>query len=251
MAKVFLGVTLGASLLNNAAKRGLVPQGLDRLRPDDPRQAELEGMDTSPLVDYAAGNPEECCAELNTLAKAARRWDALFSDDVRISLYASDTGQGRLVAKVLEKAACKVLRARTCSASVREIKGLGREAEFQEALLGLAAAIKEDFSKARGEGRLAYLIASGGFKPESTFAVIAAYIAGANGIFYVHETFQKLVEFPMLPLQVKEVVARYSRGEADEHMLVAELGLDVHHLEEVGLLAAPDRRLNPLIAALI
>lgn len=244
-------MTVGASLLSNAAKRGLVPQGLDRLKPGDPKLEVLEKIDARPLVEYAAGNPEECCAELNTVVKAARRWEKLFSEDVAASIYASDTEQGRFISKILREALCRVLNARSCTAAVKVVEGLGAEEEFKTALLRLAAAIRSDFTAARREGRLAYLVASGGFKPESTFAVIAAYIAGANGIFYVHESFQKLVDLPMLPLQIKDAVVKYAEGRADEYALARELGLDVGHLEEVGLLKGRERKLDELIQALI
>ncbi|MEM4650566.1 MAG: putative CRISPR-associated protein [Pyrobaculum sp.] len=53
--------------------------------------------------------------------------------------------------------------------------------------------------KARREERLTYVVATGGFKPESTFAVIAAYLAGAHGAVYIHETFKDVVELPIPP----------------------------------------------------
>ncbi len=251
MTPVFFGVTVGASLVANASKKGLLPEGLDKLRPDDPRQEELRRAPREPLIEYAAQNPRECCAELNTIAAVLEKWPWMGSD-LRFSLYASDTGQGVLAADVIGAAICRVARGK-CGGSVKVVKGLGREEEFGRSLLELAAAIKEDFAAARREGRLAYLIASGGFKPESTFAVLAAYLAGAVGVFYIHETFRKLVELPMIPLQLKGVVVEFARGNVDEHALARELGLDVQHLEAVGLLISEGgaRRLNPLIERLL
>jgi hypothetical protein len=72
--------------------------------------------------------------------------------------------------------------------------------------------------RARKEGRLTYVVAtqrhrgccatlrrrqeadlrSGGYKPESTFAVTAVYVAGAHGVVYVHETFKDVVELPII-----------------------------------------------------
>ena len=109
-----------------------------------------------------------------------------------------------------------------------------------------------DVKRARQEGRLAYVVARGGFKPESTFAVIAAYLAGANGVVYIHETFRDVVELPMLPLQLDEALAKFARGETDEYALAAKFGIDIHHLEGVGLLKKADgRALDDLITALL
>ncbi|ABP50687.1 MULTISPECIES: putative CRISPR-associated protein [Pyrobaculum] len=256
MRPVFFGITVGASLLTNAAKRGLLPEGLDRLRPDDPRQAELDKAPRGALVEYAALNPRECCAELNTVAAVLERWSWM-AVDLSFVLYASDTGQGRLAAEVIKEALCRVAsgfwRGGRCGGRVRVVEGLGWEDKFGEALLRLATAIREDFSEARREGRMPYIVATGGFKPESTFAVVAAYAAGAVGVFYIHETFRRLVELPMVPLQLHGAVAKFARGEADEHRLARELGLDVQHLEAVGLLVEEGgaRRLNPLLERLL
>jgi hypothetical protein len=40
----------------------------------------------------------------------------------------------------------------------------------------------------------------------------------------------------MLPLQLREVLARFARGEADEHDVARHLRMDIHHLEGIKLL---------------
>ncbi len=51
--------------------------------------------------------------------------------------------------------------------------------DFHKGLLQLALAVDNDVRRARRE--TTYVVATGGFKPESTFAVIAAYLAEAHG----------------------------------------------------------------------
>jgi CRISPR/Cas system-associated protein Csm6 len=114
------------------------------------------------------------------------------------------------------------------------VEGLGRD--FYGGLLRLAQVVKSDVVEARRGGRLPYVVATGGYKPESTFAVIAAYIAGAVGVMYVHESFQEVVMLPMVPLQLREELRRYARGEASDAELVRALGVDLQHLREVGVL---------------
>ena len=87
--------------------------------------------------------------------------------------------------------------------------------------------------RARREGRLTYVVATGGYKPESTFAVIAAYLAGAHGAVYIHETFKDVVELPILPLQLEETLAKLAMREADEHDVAHHLGMDIHHLKGI------------------
>ncbi|MFZ8807373.1 MAG: putative CRISPR-associated protein [Pyrobaculum sp.] len=90
-----------------------------------------------------------------------------------------------------------------------------------------------DVKRPRGEGRLTYVVATGGYKPESTFAVTAAYVAGAHGVVYVHETFKDVVELPILPLQLEETLAKFASREADEHDVARHQGMDIHHLKGI------------------
>ncbi|RFA95576.1 putative CRISPR-associated protein [Pyrobaculum aerophilum] len=232
--KVFLGLTVGVSLLSNAARKGLIDASLAVLSPEDPRQGVFNSLSPDPFVKFAVEEPERCCAELNTVVKAARRWDRLFTGDVKAVFYSSDTAQGKFVASVLERSLCRVLRARQCVAGVKVAEGLGRD--FYGGLLKLAHLVKTDVYEARREGRLPYIVATGGYKPESTFAVIAAYIAGALGVFYIHESFNDVVMLPMVPLQLREELRRFAAGQATEAELVKALGVDVVHLREVGVL---------------
>ncbi|MEL9991511.1 MAG: putative CRISPR-associated protein [Thermoproteus sp.] len=220
MVGVFLGVTVGVSLLQNASRAGVLsgPAG--------------EGS-AGALRDFALSNPAAASAELNTLLGVKRRWPALFGD-VRVVFYATDTSEGRLVASVLEGVACGVLGAARCEAGSRVVEGFG--VDFERGLLNLAVAVAGDVKRARGEGRLPYVVATGGFKPESTFAVLAGYLAGAAGAFYMHESFREVVALPYIPIALHPALAAFARGEGDVHDLARGLGWDVYHLEGVGLL---------------
>ncbi len=229
MVGVFLAITVGTSLLVNAARRGVPREG---------------------LVDYAVSAPEEACAEFNTVVKFARKYPALFGD-VYAAFYATDTDDGRTAGAVLREGFCRVVRAGGCRSELKVVPGLG--VDFNAGLLALAREVGLDVKRARREGRLAYVVATGGFKPESTFAVIAAYLAGAHGVVYVHESFRDVVQLPMVPLQLDEILVKFDRGEVDEYAVARRLGLDVQHLEAVGLLTERDtqRALNSLLRELL
>lgn len=93
-------------------------------------------------------------------------WLALFSRPA-VALCATDTDD----------------RKRTqAKPQIRVVQRLERD--FEKDLLNLAKEVARDVRATRAGGALAYVIATGGFKPESTYAVIAAYLAGANGVAY-------------------------------------------------------------------
>ncbi|ACB39392.1 putative CRISPR-associated protein [Pyrobaculum neutrophilum] len=219
MRPVFFAVTVGISLLVNAQRDG-----------------------ARDIVEYAVQNPRRASAELNTLLSLRERWPALFSRPAA-ALYATDTDDGRRAAEALAQAVERLIQVK---AQVKVIQQLGKD--FEKGLLNLAKEVARDVRTARAGGALAYVVATGGFKPESTYA--AAYLAGANGVAYIHETFREAVLLPMTPLDVADAVKKFHRGEIDEGLLARALGLDVQHLEAIGLLT-PDRALNPLLAELL
>ncbi len=243
----FLAVTVGTSLLNNAATRkGLIPRDWAMLAPDDPRQDDVAAAPVEPLLSYALAEPEECCAELNTVVKFKRRFPAFLSG-VRATLYATDTGQGRLCGEVLRRAFCHVVGGE-CSVELSVVEGFGRD--FPAGLLGLAKAIAADIREARRRGEYPYVVATGGYKPESTFAVLAAYMAGALGAVYVHESFRDVVLLPFLPLELHGALREYAEGRITEAELARRLGVDPLHLVGIGLIDEKGE-LNPIVATLL
>lgn len=230
-----MGVTVGVSLLQNASRAGVDVKG--------PGAAER-------LRGFVSSNPAGASAELNTLLGVKRRWPGLFGD-VEVVFYASDTEDGRLVASVLEGAVCGVLEAGRCAAGSKVVEGLG--VDFERGLLNLAVAVAGDVKRARGSGRLPYVVATGGFKPESTFAVLAGYLAGAAGAFYMHETFRDVVALPYVPLAPHPALSAFVEGGLDAYGLARALGWDVHHLEGIGLLerSGSSWRLSRLLEELL
>jgi len=103
MLGVFLAITVGTSILTNAARKGV------------PRER---------LVEYAVSAPEEASAEFNTVVKFARRYPALFND-VYAVLYATDTEDGKAAGEALREGLCRVIPAKSCKAELKVIPGLG------------------------------------------------------------------------------------------------------------------------------
>ncbi|MGC9069071.1 MAG: putative CRISPR-associated protein, partial [Thermoprotei archaeon] len=56
------------------------------------------------------------------------------------------------------------------------------------------------------QGYKVYINATAGYKPETTFVVIAAMLTlkVVPTIYYIHEAFKKTIELPMLPLKIDD-----------------------------------------------
>jgi putative CRISPR-associated protein (TIGR02619 family) len=214
--KVTLLITCGASLLTNALKDTkssdkLRKYGLDKIMSMDIGSREYEKVKDyaykghevfQALLDYIKADSIKASAELNTLELFLRQHNLLYND-VKIYLYRSDTSVGLLIANVLEH----YLQEKGSIVSTIEVKGFGTAktlAEFQEGMVDLMTKIIRVTKgiKANNSKGKVYVLASGGFKPETTAAVIAALLAQADGIYYVYEHNRELVEIPAIPLAI-------------------------------------------------
>ncbi|MEM3734950.1 MAG: putative CRISPR-associated protein, partial [Nitrososphaerales archaeon] len=147
-------------------------------------------------------------------------------------LYATDTGTGLFCARILKA------HLEDKGYRVREpitLKGFGLGYDFfEEALTSVMDTVAKTVSKAEGK---VYLNATGGFKPETTFAVIAALLYGVRAVYYVHESFQDVVILPAPPLQID---SKYLNGlkqigveGKQKYVLMDLLGWDEHKINEL------------------
>ncbi|ALL01389.1 putative CRISPR-associated protein [Pyrodictium delaneyi] len=145
------------------------------------------------LVLYA--EPYTASAELN-----AARWrlgsPPRCPGGVFFVLYASDTIAGQLAAEILRG----YLEDIGCRARVEVVKGLGQE--LWEGIAELARRIICHTDCLAARGCRVYVNPTGGFKPESAAAVLAAGLAGATAAYYVHEAMREPVFIPFPPLVV-------------------------------------------------
>ena len=118
---------------------------------------------------------------------------------------------------------------------------MGRGPEkLDDALASLMNLVVTRIVEWRKRGARVYVNATGGFKPETTFLVIASCVAGATAAYYIHEAFREVTELPLPPLhldpELKALVektvenppasVREFREEAENH------GLDPQELLE-------------------
>jgi CRISPR/Cas system-associated protein Csm6 len=122
----------------------------------------------------------------------------------------------------------------------------------------------DEMARVRREygGRKLYLNATGGYKPESAFALVSALLLGYNGVYYIHEAYRRLVVLPSPPLSLRgEYLGRLlalSRlgGEAPLHHLLENEGwsmLEADEMAKRGLVSIEEGvvRLRRWVASLL
>lgn len=231
-------VTCGTSLLSNASRdAGSKPPDiteemynrlssmnnkynfakLARLEPDSIEDNKIKNNHTNrgselfqTLLDYI-NNREVASAEVNTITLVMKVHNMLPSNIENIFLYHSDTGTGTLCARIIEE----YLRSKRLNVQLVQVNGFSSAKtleEFQEGMMDLMSKvvrIVKGRKKHSSSDSKVYVLATAGFKPESTAAVIAALLAGADGIYYVYESRRELVMIPSIPLAIDEGVKMY------------------------------------------
>lgn len=205
--KEFHAILCGTSLLTNFGKTEDAKK-LDmiewaRLNPTDIKQIEIEKLAHKGdkrfdiLYEFLTNNPKANSAELNTFI----RFCELYNAEREALLYCTDTGTGVLCANVIHEYLQNSNYARMVSEPQR-LKYFKSSEEFDDALVDIIERLTKIIINKKRQGFKVHINASGGFKPESTYAVIAALLSGADSIYYRFETFRDLIKLPAIPLKL-------------------------------------------------
>jgi len=259
MLKVFAAVTTGTSLLKHAGDANIIERGLERLAPDDPKQEELRRCPdelVGRIAQFVEEDPEVRSAELNTLVKFAKRFRnfLLRSEELRIKYYVTDTGAGELVGRILTRVDHGGILARVLTTpppikvEYEVVRGFGRR--FEEGLVGLVETLARDLVEFKKAGYWIYLMATGGYKPETAFASIASMVVGVRAVVYVHESFKDVVWLPRLPIGLSEDLRKVVEGELSVRDFVRRLGYrDLEDAEADGIVVG--HSLAPWVKTLV
>ncbi len=161
-----------------------------------------------------------CEAELSKLTDVLLKWFKTKDDMKRLSaelnaylslveenpMYAASeihllttaTGLGRFCGEVLRR----VIREQLgiyCEVHVISRWGWGPE-YFDEALLCLMDTASKIMSRSKERGYNVAMNLTGGFKPECSFLYVLASLYDVDLVYYIHETFRKVVTLPVLKL---------------------------------------------------
>ncbi len=215
-------VLVGTSVLRNLASRAgdrqsrvysiLAGQGYDPVevaeaarrcqQPGDNVEAErCSSGDLLRLLERAGADavdhdPYTLSAELN----AMRPWHEAFRMGgrqamARVVLFATDTGPGRLSARILREHLARL----GADVEFRVVRDLGVPGQFPRGLRNLVDELRSAARRESADKAVALNI-TGGFKAETSVALIGAAPAGLDIAYYIHESMRETVVLPVVPL---------------------------------------------------
>lgn len=197
------------------------------------------------LYNYVSDDPRRASAELNAFLRAVSLFSHSPPRDVGVYVFSSDSGTGYLCASLIQE----FLRESGYFVLSRDpvrIEGLGKNVlSFEDSLVDLIDKVVTKILEWNSRGIRVYLNLTGGFKPESTYLVLAGALAGAQRAYYIHETFNEVVAVPLLKLSIDPKLASlvrklrdpyqtFSESELDE--ILRDEGLDLTDLRERGII---------------
>ncbi len=200
-------VLVGASILTNAQRAGIVEGSLPDLEAGLKGGRVDEGELTGRLVEFVSGDPKGASAELSTLLDLLEEW---YERGLQqwVYLLFSDTRIGRVCAETLRNYLMNVSGERyggRVAVEMVRVEGLGDPERFEDGLARLFSTITEIIRARKGEGDRVFVHATGGFKPETAMAILAANSPGTGApVFYVHEHFKRVVRIPAMPVRFRK-----------------------------------------------
>lgn len=214
-SKIYIS-PVGTSLLGNFARdygfkyssRYRDLQEWVRLSPNDPRNIVDHGEVCRALKDrellndmvsYVDENKDKSCAEVNGIMSIMGLFGHEVKDIELFFLY-TKTCNAMLVKSVLRDALSKM-----DFRKIQEIEltGISSAERFDEGLVEILDKVSSIIREGKNSGCRVYVNATPGFKAETTFIVLISLIYGADGVVYIHESFNKPVMIPAIPLTVK------------------------------------------------
>lgn len=246
---------VGTSILRNACRDHSIKSKWSQQYPDienwhslpliDPRNNYPDGEicrigEENPLLYHDLLNiakklENKASAEIAGILGIARsRGHSL--DDVEILLIPTKTCTSKLSAELnnqllVEKGFQKV--------HMEYVSGFSSPDTFEEGLTELLDIVVSRMARAKKEGKRIFVNAMAGFKAESTFMVIASFLAGADGVIYMHETFHEPIYLPAIPIEIEHSIIELFRTSGFRIPIEVWSSLDVatrRRLQESGLI---------------
>ncbi len=230
---------VGTSILRNyvldKANQGIIEKYSDmrprewfRLSPDDPLNTVPSGFLCNPPVDleeslrgFLRRDPRRASAEINGLLAIRDLYGHGYSD-IDVLLIATKTCNSMLAARLIEE----ILRGLGMETWTVTVEAMRSVEEFEEGVVELLDRVVPAIRERHAAGGNVYISATPGFKPETTFLVIASLLAGADSIVYIHEAFREPVALPAPPIRlddsVRELLGVYGGDECVEISVLNE-----------------------------
>ncbi len=221
------------------------PRTWFRLSPDDPLNRIPNGFLCNPpseitdaLRNFIAKDPRRASAEVNGIYSILELFYHSPSD-VEILLIGTSTCNSRLCMDIVSE----YLRSKGFKIETVELKALRSVEEFEEGIIELLDKVIPRIREFKEKNKYVYINATPGFKPETTFLVLASILAGADSIVYIHEAFHQPITLPIPPItldyeKIMEINKLYKRDKCLETNIVNEyLGEQItQHYIDMGIL---------------
>jgi len=197
-----------------------------KLKPNDDKQKHIEahiprGNEVhETLYEFVKKDPNSASAELNSFLSFIKEYGQS-KDSIEIALYCTDIANNILCAQLVYE----YLREegfRMVGEPIK-IKGISGVKDFESGLLEILDKVVKIIVNKSKQGYDIYISATAGFKPETTFFVIAASLCSLKSptVYYIHESFKKIITLPLIPLEVP-----------DEYIKIAEEFKEPKHQNE-------------------
>jgi len=201
-------ILVGASMITNAYKEGILQSSIPELEEELGKNDVLRENLSKVLLNYIDRDCKRASAELNTCIDLLMN-GYLNGKQQLCYLLSSDTNVGKLcndvLATYLRKLASEKLDGRLAVLNPMIIPFLGDSKKFNDGLANLFEKIVEIISYHKRQGDAVFVHATGGFKPETAIAILAANMPMTGApTFYVHEHFNQLIRIPAMPITFRK-----------------------------------------------
>jgi putative CRISPR-associated protein (TIGR02619 family) len=197
-------VLVGASIISNAFRDGVISDSIPHLEEKLKNNSELWRDMLERLLSFLERDCKKASAELNTCIdliiegynNGKQQWCHLLSSETNVGRLCSE-----VLARYLRDISRRRLDGRLAVVEPITIPCLGNPERFNDGLANLFEKVIEIISYHKNKGDMVFVHATGGYKPETAIAILAANSPGAGApTFYIHEHFNQLIRIPALPI---------------------------------------------------